>query len=236
MRNTLIIARKELNTFFGSPVAYLVTAFFLLVMGYFFYLITVLTRQAAMRDVFGNMSVILLFVMPFLTMRLLAEEQRMGTIELLLTSPVRDWEVVLGKFLGALVFFLFMMALTLLYPLLLWRLGTPDWGPIASGYLGVLLYGAAALAIGVFASSVSQNQIVAGFLGFAILIIMFLLDAAGRVASGWLSDLLQNLSLQAHFDEFVRGIIDTSDVVYYLALVAFFLFLATRIVEARRWR
>lgn len=238
MRNVLIIARKELNTFFGSPVAYVVTAFFLLVMGYFFYLITVLSRQAALRDVFGNMSVILLLVMPFLTMRLLAEEERMGTIELLLTSPVRDWEVVVGKFVGALVFFLFMLALTLLYPLLLSRLGSPDWGPIGSGYLGVLLYGAAALAIGVFASSVSQNQIVAGFLSFAILIIMFLLDAAGRAVSGggWLSNLLQNLSLQAHFDDFIRGIVDTAHIAYYLALVAFFLFLATRIVEARRWR
>jgi ABC-2 type transport system permease protein len=237
MRNALTIAQKELNTYFASPVAYVVTAFFLLVMGYFFYLLLVLTSEASMRGVFGNMAVILLFVTPFLTMRLLAEEQRMGTIELLLTSPVRDWEVVLGKYLGALAFLLFMLALTLFYPLLLSRVGSPDWGPVATGYLGVLLIGAACLAIGVFASSLSQNQIVTGFIAFAILIIGWLLGAASNaVGGGPVGSALNYLALNTHFDDFIRGVVDSQHVVYYFILIAVFLFLATRVVEAKRWR
>ncbi len=237
MRNALTIAQKELNTYFSSPVAYVVTAFFMLVMGYFFYLILVLSREASLRGLFSNMAVILLFVTPFLTMRLLAEEQRMGTIELLLTSPVRDWQVVLGKFLGALAFLLFMLALTLVYPLLLSRFGSPDWGPIATGYLGVLLIGATCLAVGLFASSLSQNQIVTGFVAFALLIILWLLGAAAQaVGSGALGSLFDYLAINSHFDDFVRGVVDTQHIAYYLILTALFLFLATRVVEARRWR
>lgn len=237
MRNALTIAQKELNTYFSSPVAYVVTAFFMLVMGYFFYLLLVLTREASLRGLFGNMAVILLFVTPFLTMRLLAEEQRMGTIELLLTSPVRDWQVVLGKFLGALAFLLFMLALTLFYPLLLSRLGAPDWGPMASGYLGIVLIGATCLAVGLFASSLSQNQIVTGFIAFALLIILWLLGAAAQaVGSGPLGSVFDYLAINTHFDDFVRGVIDTQHVVYYLILTALFLFMATRVVEAKRWR
>ena len=237
MRNALTIAQKELNTYFASPVAYVVTAFFMLVMGYFFYLILVLSREASLRGLFSNMAVILLFVTPFLTMRLLAEEQRMGTIELLLTSPVRDWQVVLGKFLGALAFLLFMLALTLIYPLLLSRFGAPDWGPVLTGYLGVLLIGAACLAVGLFASSLSQNQIVTGFVAFALLIILWLLGAAAQaVGSGALGSLFDYLAINTHFDDFVRGVVDTQHIAYYLILTALFLFLATRVVEARRWR
>ena len=161
----------------------------------------------------------------------------MGTIELLLTSPVRDWQVVLGKFLGALAFLLFMLALTLVYPLLLSRFGSPDWGPIATGYLGVLLIGATCLAVGLFASSLSQNQIVTGFVAFALLIILWLLGAAAQaVGSGALGSLFDYLAINSHFDDFVRGVVDTQHIAYYLILTALFLFLATRVVEARRWR
>lgn len=237
MRNAITIAQKELNTYFASPVAYVVTAFFLLVMGYFFYLLLVLSRQASMQGLFGNMAVILLFVTPFLTMRLIAEEMRMGTMELLLTSPVRDWEVVVGKFLGALAFLLFMLILTLFFPLLLSRVGNPDWGTVATGYFGVILIGAACLAIGVFASSLSQNQIVAGFIAFALLIIMWLLGAASNaVGAGALGSAFNYLALNTHFDDFVRGVVDSQHIVYYLILVAIFLFLATRVVETKRWR
>lgn len=236
MRNSLIIAQKELNTYFASPLAYIVTAVFLLVAGFFFYAIVSGTREASMRIWFSNMAIILFLVAPFLTMRLLAEEQKMGTIELLLTSPVRDWEVVVGKFLGALAFLLFMLGLTLLYPVLLSRIGSPDWGPIASGYLGILLLGAACLAIGIFASSLSANQIVTAFISFAILIILWLLNAVSSAGSGVVTDVLEYLAISAHYDDFVRGVVDSQHVVYYLAIIVLFIFLATRILETKRWR
>ena len=237
LRSTLAITQRELKSYFVSPVAYVVTAFFLLVAGYLFSAILIQSNEASLRFLHSNLSVIWLFVIPFLTMRLLAEEHRMGTIELLLTSPVRDWEVVLGKFLGALVFLLFMLALTLFYPALLSRVGNPDWGPVISGYIGILLVGATCLAVGVFASSLSQNQIVTGFAAFAILILLWLLSAASQaVGGGALGGLLDYLAFNTHFDEFVRGVIDTKHIVYYLAMTAAFLFLATRVVEAKRWR
>ena len=237
MRNSLIIAQKELNTYFASPLAYIITAVFLLVSGFFFSRLVQITGEATLRYWFGNMIVVLLLVSPFLTMRLLAEEQRMGTIELLLTSPVRDWEVVVGKYLGALGFMLFMFALTLFYPLLLSRIGSPDWGPVAGGYLGIILYGAAALAIGVFASSLSQNQIVTAFVSFAILLILYLLNAGiTGTQTGVIANVIEYITMGAHFDDFVRGVIDTQHVVYYLIMVVLFLFMATRIVESKRWR
>ncbi len=237
MRNSLIIAQKELNTYFASPLAYIITAFFLLLSGFFFYILLAQSSEVSLRYWYGNMIVVLLFVAPLITMRLLAEEQRMGTIELLMTSPVRDWEVVVGKYLAAFVFMAFMFALTLFYPLLLSRIGQPDWGPIVSGYLGILLYAGATLAIGLFASSLNQNQVVGAFVSFVILLIFYLLNFFAQVMNaGALSGLLQYLTINAHLDDFARGVIDTQHVVYYLAAIALFLFITTRIVESKRWR
>ena len=156
MKNMFVITYKELRAYFTSPIAYVVIAAFLVIMGVFFSLIVYFTRVASLRGVFGNMAFILLFVAPALTMRLLAEEQRSGTIELLLTLPVRDWQVVLGKFLASLAVYAVILALTLYYPLLMLRLGNPDRGPIVSAYLGLLLLGASFLSIGVFTSSLSR--------------------------------------------------------------------------------
>jgi ABC-2 type transport system permease protein len=236
MFNALTIARKELATYFVSPVAYVVTAFFLVVAGFFFYFLLYFSREASMRELFFNVAIVLLFVGPGLTMRLLAEEQRMGTIELLLTSPVRDWEVVMGKFIASLVFYAFMLVLTVLYPLILIRYGNPDIGPILSGYLGMFLLGATFLAAGLFTSSLTQNQVVAFFIAFAILLILWLADAAGSAIGGPFGDVLNYLSIASHFDDFTKGVIDTSHLIYYLSLIVTFLFLATRVVETRRWR
>ncbi len=240
MRNILTIAQKELSTYFVSPVAYVVTAFFLVVMGYLFAVPVVAFRNApimaVIRSLFFNMAVVLLLISPALTMRLLAEEQRMGTIELLLTSPVRDWEVVLGKFLGSLGFFAVMLVLTGFYPLIALRVGNPDLGPILSSYLGTFLMGAAFLAAGLFASSLTQNQIIAAVVGFAILLLLWLIDALSNIAGGSLAQVLQYLSLITHFDDFTKGVVDTSNLVYYLSVTAIFLFLATRSLETRRWR
>jgi ABC-2 type transport system permease protein len=176
-------------------------------------------------------------------MRLLAEEQRSGTIELLLTSPVREIEVAFGKFLGAMGIVLFILALTLVYPLILMVYGNPDKGPILSGYIGILLWSGALVGIGLFTSSLTENQIIAAFLDFAILLTLWLVSIAiqqsnpgGAGTGNPLQDLLNSLSPFSHFDNFVRGQIDLRDVVYFLSLIAIGIFLTSRVLEIRRWR
>lgn len=236
MQTALTIARRELGAYFVSPIAYMVTAAFLLVSGYLFSVILINTRQASLEILFNNITVILLFITPLMTMRLLADEQRNGTIEVLLTAPVRDWEVVLGKFLAALGLFGIILLFTLFYPLLIWRLGgNPDWGPIAGSYLGLLLMAGAMLAIGTLASSLSENQIVAAVIAFAILLILWLITAASGVA-GDASRVLQALSISERYNDFVRGAINLEDVIYYLSLMIGALFIATRVLETRRYR
>ncbi len=235
MRNTLTIAQRELYAYFVSPIAYIVTAAFLVIGGYLFSLILYFSREATMRFIFGNLSFILLLIAPMITMRLLAEEHRSGTIELLLTAPVRDWEVVLGKFMASLTLFVAMIALTLVYPLVLFVFGSPDGGPILSGYLGLLLAGAGYLSVGLFTSSLSRNQIVSAVLGIVLLLVLWLADAAGSFAGGGISSILSYLSLSSHTSDLTRGVIDTKDVIYYLSFIASFLFLAVRSLESRRW-
>ncbi|NOZ05481.1 MAG: ABC transporter permease subunit [Chloroflexi bacterium] len=235
MRNTFTIAQREIYAYFVSPIAYIVTAAFLVIGGYLFSMILYFSREATMRFIFGNLSFIFLLIAPMLTMRLLAEEHRSGTIELLLTSPVRDWEVVLGKFLASLTLFLAMISLTLVYPLVLFAFGHPDGGPILSGYLGLILAGAGYLSVGVFTSSLSRNQIVAAVLGIVLLLVLWLADAAGSFMGGSLSSILSYLSLSSHTSDLTRGVIDTKDVIYYLSLVVAFLFLSVRSLESRRW-
>lgn len=236
MKSTWTIARREVGAYFVSPIAYIVMAGFLFIMGILFERSLFYSRQATLRYLFQNVVFLLIFVAPLLSMRLLAEEQRSGTLELLLTSPVRDWEVVLGKFAAALALFATMLALTLLYPLILLRFGNPDLGPILSGYLGALLMGASMLAIGVFASSLSQNQIVAGVAGMVMLLFLWLTGVLAEAFGGPFSTFLTNLSLVVHFPDFAKGVIDTKDAIYYLSVTAAGLFLATRSLEARRWK
>ncbi len=235
MRNTLTIAQRELYAYFVSPIAYVVAAAYLVIGGYLFSLILFYSREATMRFTFGNLNFILLLIAPMITMRLLAEERRSGTIELLLTSPVRDWEVVAGKFLASLTLFLAIVALTLVYPLVLFVFGSPDSGPIVAGYLSLLLAGASYLAVGLFTSSLSSNQIVAAVLGTVLLLVLWLADAAGSFAGGNLSSVLSYISLANHSNDMMRGVIDTKDVVYYVSFIATFLFLTVRSLESRRW-
>jgi ABC-2 type transport system permease protein len=236
MRNIWAIARREIASYFVSPVAYVVGALFLLISGFLFAVILGQSNEASMRGIFGNFAVIFLFIVPALTMRLLAEEQRTGTLELLLTAPVRDYELVLGKFLGVFLLLLILLAATLVYPAILVIADNPDRGPILSGYLGVILAGAAFLAIGLFASSLTQNQIIAALLAFAILLLFWLADALGNFTAGRIGDLFRFLSLTRHFDEFPRGVIDTRHVIYFLSVIAAALFFTVQSVQARRWR
>ncbi|HEY8477308.1 MAG TPA: ABC transporter permease [Chloroflexota bacterium] len=236
MRNVLAIAERELKAYFVSPVAYVVATFFLLGTGVLFGLIINFTRTASLTPLHNNMSVLLLFLAPAVSMRLLAEEQRMGTLELLLTAPVRDVEVVLGKYLASLVFLVALLGLTLYYPFVLVMFGNPDRGPMLAGYLGVFLQGAAFLAVGLLASSLTQNQIVAGVASLFGLLVLWLADSLGSVIPGALGDAVRYLGIVAHGNDFPRGLIESSSVVYYLSLIVVALFLTVRSLEARRWR
>lgn len=238
MRNVIHIARRELNAYFVSPIAYVVGAIYLAVMGGLFGIILYYSREATLRYVFlhGVSILFLVLVTQVLTMRLLAEEQRQGTLELLLTAPLRDWEVVIGKYLASLGVFAAMIILTGYFPIVLLRVGNPDVGPMLAGYLGYLLLGAALLSIGLFASALTQNQIVAAVLGIGITLLLWLSGALEELVGETAKKIITYLPIFDHYMDFVRGIIDTKDIVYYLSLIAFFLFLTTRVLETRRWR
>ena len=238
MKNTMLIARREFRVYLTSPMAYIVACVFLVLVGALFVWYLNDTDYAdtsiiGYLDVWGNL-VLMLFAAA-LAMRLIAEEKKLGTWELLLTAPIRDTEVVLGKFLGSLGILFSMLALTLYFPILLWIFGDPDTGPIITSYLGLFLLGAASLSIGLFASSVTSNQIVAAVIAGGMLAILYFIGAAGDNLSGAVGDILSYISLSSHFPDFVNGIIDTGAIVYYLSVTALFLFLAIRSIETSRW-
>ena len=237
MRVSLAIAWREIQAYFTSPMGYIVALVFLALTGFFFGLsISGLFPEAEVKGYISPSAFFLVFIAPAMTMRLMAEEQKLGTIELLLTSPVRDWEVVLGKFLASLTFFVGTLALTLYYVLLLFAFGNPDWGPIWSGYLGLILYGATALSVGLLASSLTNNQIVALVVGFGILLVLSLIDLASGLVDGVASTMLSEAGLRTHLEDFSRGVVDTTHIIYYLTMTAVFLFLTVRSLETRRWR
>jgi len=235
--NTFNIAWKETKSYFGTPAAYVVGAMFLALTGVFFVSeITAPFAEADVREIVDWASFFIIFLAPLLTMRLLAEEQKLGTLELLLTSPVRDWEVVIGKYLASLLILAAILAATLYYVLLLYAFGSPDTGPILSGYFGLLLYGAAALAIGMLGSSLSGNQIVAAVVGIAILLMLSYVDRIGELVEGVIRQIVEGMSMNSYIGDFTRGVIDLSGVVYFLSLTAVFIFLTIRSLETRRWR
>jgi ABC-2 type transport system permease protein len=251
----LPVFKKEMRLFFGSPVAYVVFTFFLLISGWFFsqiflYYSDISMRsfmqpgmaqslnitESVMRPLFTNMSVVLLFFMPMLTMRLFAEEKKSGTMELLLTYPVRDGEVLAGKFLAAAALYVILLGLTLVYPGLVAYFTRVEWGPILTGYLGLVLTGATFLAVGVLISSLTENQIVAGFGTFGVLLGLWIIGWGAEFAGGNLRAVLQYLSITEHMDTFSRGLIDTKDLVYYGSAIALALFLTLSSLDSKRWR
>ena len=237
MRTAQAIAWKEIQVYFSSPTAYIVGLMFLALSGFFF------ARdlgnpfpEATLSSFFDGATIILILLAPTLTMRLMAEEQKLGTIELLLTSPVRDWEVVVGKYVASLAFLLATLAMTSYYTILLFVFANPDPGPIYSGYLGLALYGGAALSVGLLCSTLTSNQIVAAVVAMGILLALFFADLASANIGGTASTVIGELSIRSHFDDFDRGVIDSKHIVYYLSVIAFFLFLSIRALESRRWR
>ena len=249
------IFKKEMRLYFTSPVAWVVMTIFLFIAGYFFYSIfafyTLASMQSAMnpqagrdlnvtdsvlRPLFSNMSVILLLLMPLITMRLFAEERRSGTIELLLTYPVRDGAVLVAKYLAALALYAIMLGLTLLYPGIIVYFTRLEWGPLLTGYLGLFLMGATFLGVGIFASSLTENQIVASITTFGVLLFLWVIGWSAEYVGGSWGRVLSHLSLLDHFDTFARGVLDTKDVIYYVNATILALFLTLRSLEARRWK
>ena len=236
VRNVWAVAARELRSYFLSPLAYVVIALFLALAGYLFALILANGREASLRGLVQNVSVLYLFIVPAISMRLLAEEQRTGTIELLLTNPVQEWEIVTGKFLASVMLVLVMLGLTLLFPLFLFIYGNPDRGPIVTGYLGIFLQSAAFLAVGLWASSLTQNQIVAAIVAFALLLILWLSDNLGQFLGGTIGSIVSYTSVINHFQSFPQGVVQSNDVIYYLSLVLAGIVLSTLSLQSRRYR
>ncbi len=254
MRNTLAIADKELRSYFASPIAYILIGFFSLLFGYFFYVFLMIFNQQSqqmmqfgqggganinqmmIRGLFQNTAVVILFTMPMITMRTYSEEKRSGTIELLLTSPVTDLEIIVGKFIGALALYATMLLVTMLYMVMLFKISNPEWRPIAAGYLGLLLMGGCFLSAGLFISSLTKNQIVAGFLTFVTFLMFWVVNWIGESSGPTTRDIVAYLSIVEHFDDFARGIVDTKHVIYYLSFITFGLFLTAKSVDSERWR
>ena len=254
MNNVLAIAHKELKSYFSTPIAYIVIGFFALLFGYFFYVMLVIFNQQSLqlgglegggnvdinqqliRPLFLNASVILLFVLPLVTMRTYSEEKRSGTIELLLTSPVTDVEIILGKFLGALTLYAAMLAITVIHVGLLFSYGNPEWKVVVMGYRGLLLMGGCFISVGLLISSLTKNQIVSGMVTFAVFLLLWVINWPASFAGPQMQNILNYLSITDHFDDFTKGILDTKHLVYYFSVMAFGLFLTARSVDTERWK
>jgi len=234
-QNILTIFRREIRSYFNSPVAYVVIIVFLAIIGWFFSTNLFLMNLASMRVAFELIPLVFLFFVPAITMRLLAEEQKSGTLELLTTKPIRDEEIVLGKFFAAWVLLAAALAPTFLYVIIVAALGPLDFGPVFSGYLGLLLMGAVYIGIGLFASSVTENQIVAFILSFLIVLAFFLMDKVLMFVPEGLTSTLEFLAMDYHFSNIARGVIDSRDVIYFCSLLFFSLYLTTVSLERRKW-
>ncbi len=249
------VAKKELRTYFTSPIAYVMITVFLVLVGFFFYSLVWWFNSQSMQmaqnpygaqqmninqmvfgPLFSNMSIILLLVIPLLTMRLFAEEKKIGTEELLMTSPVSVWQIIFGKFLASISVLLAMLALTGLLSLFTFIYGNPELKPVLNGYLGLFLMGSAFIALGLFFSSLTENQIVAAVLTFGALLLFWVLNWAASSASGFWKDVLNYTSFFQHFENATQGILDTTDLIYYLSFSFFGVFLTHAVIQSRRWR
>lgn len=254
MKNILAICEKELNSYFSSPIAYLTMAMFAILFGFFFwnsvgYFVSISVQSMAMgrsfpmdlnemivRPLLLNTSVIGLFLIPMIAMRLFAEEKRSGTIELLLTSPVHDAEIVIGKWLAALTLYGTLLLISLANIGFLFIYGKPDWQPLAAGYLGLILQAGALLAIGAFISTLTKNQIIAGIATFAVCLLLWVFEWVGGYETAAWAKSMAYMSVVSHFEPFAKGVIDSKDAVYFLSLIFLGLFLSVRSLESLRWR
>ena len=254
MRNILSIFKRDLKGYFNSPIAYVIIGLFLIITGIFFYLLlsgflqysyaAMMQRQGVplnvnlmmIRPFLLNMSVIILFMIPIITMRSFSEEKKNGTIELLLTAPLTNWQIIIGKFLATYLLYLVMTGITIFFMALLFIWGDPELVPILIGYLGILLMGAALIAAGNFISSLTENQIVAAVGTFSLTMFLWIIGFASDFAGKIVGAILEYLSIVAHFEDFSKGVFDTSHLVFYLSMTFFMLFLTYQSVESSKWR
>lgn len=252
LRNVLAIAGKELRSYFASPMGYILIGLFALLFGAFFrvYLTGFAERSQQMamgggavnvnewmiRGVLHNVAIIILFIMPMVTMRTYAEEKRSGTMELLLTSPITDLQIILGKFLGAMGLFGAMLVVTAIDIAILFRIGNPELKPVLAGYVGLLLLGGSFLSVGLLISSLTKNQIVAGVMTFAVFLLLWIINWFADSVGPLGRTIVSFLSITEHLDDFTKGIIDTKHVVYYLSFITFGLFLTAKSVDSERWK
>ena len=255
MQNILAIWQREMKSYFVSPIAYVVLTVFVFFTGFFFYSILSAVMQSAMyqaaygqgappmdmpgiitRNVFGTLSVVLLFMIPMLTMGLFAEEKKRGTIELLLTTPVGNLQALLGKYLATLTFLVIMLLASGITIAILFIYGDPELKPILGAYLGLFLYGAALLAVGLFISTLTENQIVAGLITFGVILVLWLVDSFAGSLQGAVRDVLSYLSVISHLDDFIKGVVDTANVIFYVTFAFVGLFLTYRSLESLRWK
>lgn len=236
MRNAWLLCLKELRSYFNSPVAYIVLTLFLLITGFFFTTTLFLIGQATMRQTFQLTPIVMLFFVPAITMRLIAEEKRSGSIELLFTLPTRDWEIVVGKFAAAWIFISVAIGLTLAYTISVAGIGSLDAGETFGGYLGLILMGGAFAAIGTWTSSLTQNQIVSFVVSLTVIAMLYLVeDLLGLLPLSW-APVLQFLSVTHHFNNLARGVIDSRDLLYFVSLIFLMLSLAHTSLDSRRWK
>lgn len=255
MKNIWVLAQKELKSYFASPIAYIVLAMFAVIFGYFFYSATAIFVDYSMRAMMQrgmappmnindfivrpllmNVSVIVLFLMPMITMRLFAEEKRSMTIELLLTAPLRDIEIILGKWLAALLLYLCLLGISALNIVFLFIYGQPDWRALLVGYLGLLLLGAAFLGLGSFISTLTKNQIIAASLTFGLFLLLWVMDWVSSYSTGTAGKVIAYLSITTHFETFAKGVLGLKDAIYYLSVIFLGIFLTARSMESLRWR
>src|SRR5262245_15520255 len=256
MRNILAIANKELRSYFAGPIAYIAIGLWALLYGYFFIAIlqyfvrqsmqmggpmgmgasTANVNQQMIRPLLQNVTIMILFIMPMVTMRTYAEEKRSGTIELLLTSPLSDFQIIMGKFLGAMALYGVMLLVTMIHIALLFIYGQPEWKPILTAYLGLLLLGGCFISLGLLISSLTRNQIVAGMVTFAVFLLLWIVTWIGSFSGPTGDALTQYLSIIDHLDDFSKGVLDTKHLIYYLSFITFGLFLTAKSVDSERWR
>jgi ABC-2 type transport system permease protein len=255
MKGFTAVFRRELYTFFASPIFYVVGTIFLILSGYFFYnsvaYFSLISFQAAqnpqmggqvnlnemvVKPLFDDMSIILLLIVPLLTMRLLAEEKKNGTIELLLTYPIREIAVLLGKYLATLLVILVLLAVTVIYMFLLAGFGRLEWGPVLTGYGGLVLLAASFVALGLFASALTQNQVIAAVIGFGALLMFWIIGWIGSVAGPMVNQAVHYLSLLDHLEPFSNGVLDTRDLMYFFNFSVFFIFLTLRYLDSQKIR
>jgi ABC-2 type transport system permease protein len=254
MTNILAIAQKELRSYFASPIAYVVIGLWTLLYGFFFAsLLGYFVRQSMQMSQFGgqqpvnvneqmirllfqNTTILILFLMPLITMRTYSEEKRSGTIELLLTAPLTDLQIILGKFFGALALYAVMLSVTVIHIGILFIYGNPEWKPIATTYLGLLLFGACFISVGLLISSTTKNQIVAATISFGVFLLLWIIDWMASFAGPTASSVLTYLSVIGHLEDFTKGVVDTTHLLYYLSFISFGLFLTAKSVDMERWR